>query len=213
MTACRSLRKIGHNDVLFRKESKLIARQLFTSFPNYRRRFCRVMGDAWGVVRIQRTTGSATATKFPGCSMFVFPVCVYSTRRGTWHVNVSNETHRVYVARRTRVVVYLRAWIHVKIKLFKRISDPSRRRRSTVLNNLLLIIGSVCLCHGEHASYFLSPCDKRKHTDHAHQQAASQASTDSAWRHPVWLPHSSLGFQRPVGRRSYFDLHVQHYSD
>jgi len=26
---------------------------------------------------------------------------------------------------------------------------------------------------------------------------------DSAWRHLVWLPHSSLGFQRPVGRRSY----------
>ena len=33
------------------------------------------------------------------------------------------------------------------------------------------------------------------------QQAASHASTDTAWRHPVWLPHSSLGFQRPVGRR------------
>jgi len=40
--------------------------------------------------------------------------------------------------------------------------------------------------------YFLAPCDKRKHTGHAHQQAGSQASTDSAWRHPVWLPHSSL---------------------
>jgi len=40
-------------------------------------------------------------------------------------------------------------------------------------------------------------------TAYAHQQAASQASTDSACRHPVWLPHSSLGFQRPVGRRSY----------
>jgi len=51
--------------------------------------------------------------------------------------------------------------------------------------------------------YFLAPCDKRKHTVHAYQQAASQTSTDSAWRHPVWLPHSSLGFQRPVGRRSY----------
>jgi len=34
--------------------------------------------------------------------------------------------------------------------------------------------------------YFLAPCDKRKHTAHAHQQAANQASTDSAWRHPVW---------------------------
>jgi len=33
--------------------------------------------------------------------------------------------------------------------------------------------------------YFLAPCNKRKHTAHAHQQAASQASTDSAWRHPV----------------------------
>jgi len=51
--------------------------------------------------------------------------------------------------------------------------------------------------------YFLAPCDKRKHTGHAKQQAASHASTDSAWRHPVWLPHSSLGFQRPVGRRGY----------
>jgi len=51
--------------------------------------------------------------------------------------------------------------------------------------------------------YFLAPCDKRKHTAYAHQQAASPASTDSAWRHPVWLPHSSLGFQRPVRRRSY----------
>jgi len=51
--------------------------------------------------------------------------------------------------------------------------------------------------------YFLAPCDKRKHTVRAHQQAASQVSTDSTWRHPLWLPHSSLGFQRPVGRRSY----------
>jgi len=41
-------------------------------------------------------------------------------------------------------------------------------------------------------------CDKRKHTAHAHQQAASQASTDSAWRHPVRLPHSSLGFRVTV---------------
>jgi len=51
--------------------------------------------------------------------------------------------------------------------------------------------------------YFLAPCDKCKHTAHGHQQAASQASTDSAWRHSVWLPHSSLGFQRPAGRRNY----------
>jgi len=58
-------------------------------------------------------------------------------------------------------------------------------------------IGSVCLCH----CYFLAPCDKHKHTAHTHQQAASQASTDSAWRQPVWLPRSSLGFQRPVGLR------------
>ena len=66
---------------------------------------------------------------------------------------------------------------------------------------------SVCLCHGQHAvgdrRCFLSPCDKRKHTGHAHQQAASPASIDSAWRYPLWLPHSSLGLQRPVGRRSY----------
>ena len=34
-----------------------------------------------------------------------------------------------------------------------------------------------------------------------------------AWKHPVWLPQSSLGFQRPVGRRTYFASHVQHYSD
>ena len=70
-------------------------------------------------------------------------------------------------------------------------------------------IGSVCLCHGQHAigdrRYLLAPYDKRKHTGHAQQQAASHASTDSAWRHPVWLPHSSLGFQPPVGRRSYHD--------
>jgi len=73
-------------------------------------------------------------------------------------------------------------------------------------SHLILIIGSVCLCHCERLSvtcYFLAPCDKRKHTVHAHQQAASQASTDSAWRHLVWLPHSSLGFQRPVGCCSY----------
>ena len=73
--------------------------------------------------------------------------------------------------------------------------------------NLYFKIGSVCLCHGQHAvgdrRYFLAPCDKCKHTGHAQQQAASQASTDSTWRHPVWLPHSSLGFQRPVGCRSY----------
>jgi len=62
--------------------------------------------------------------------------------------------------------------------------------------NLILIIGSVCLCHCERLSvpcYFLAPCDNCKHTAHADQQAASQASTDSAWRHPVWLLHSSLG--------------------
>jgi len=51
--------------------------------------------------------------------------------------------------------------------------------------------------------YFLAPCDKRKHTAHAHQQAASQASIHSAWRHPVWLLHSSLGLEHPVGCRSH----------
>ena len=50
--------------------------------------------------------------------------------------------------------------------------------------------------------YFVAPCDKRKHTAHNHQQAASQASTDSACRHPVWLPHSSLGFQRPIATQT-----------
>jgi len=70
------------------------------------------------------------------------------------------------------------------------------------MNIQLIKTGSVCLCHGDRR-YFLAPCDKRKHTAHVHQQAASHASTDSAWRHLVWLPHNSLGFQRPVGRRSY----------
>jgi len=74
--------------------------------------------------------------------------------------------------------------------------------------DLILIIGSFCQCHCERLSvpcYFLAPCDKRKHIAHAHQEAANQASTDSAWRHPMWLPHSSLDFQRPVyaDRRSY----------
>ena len=68
-------------------------------------------------------------------------------------------------------------------------------------------IGSVCLCHGHHAigdrRYFLAHCDKHKHTGYAQQQADSQASTDCIWRYPVWLPHSSLCFQCPVGRRSY----------
>jgi len=50
--------------------------------------------------------------------------------------------------------------------------------------NLYFKIGSVCLSHGQHAigdrRYFLAPCDKHKHTGHSQQQAASQASTDSA---------------------------------
>jgi len=66
--------------------------------------------------------------------------------------------------------------------------------------NILKSEASVCATVRR---YFLAPCDKRKHTGHAQQQAASQASTDSAWRHPMWIPHSSLRFQRPVGRRSY----------
>jgi len=74
--------------------------------------------------------------------------------------------------------------------------------------NLIIKIGIVCLYHCQHTigdrRYCLAPCDKHKHTGHAHQQAATQASTDSAWRYPVWLAHSSLGFQCPV---------VQHYSD
>ena len=73
-----------------------------------------------------------------------------------------------------------------------------------IIQYLYFKIGSICLCYAisDHR-YFLVPCNKRKHTGHAHQQAASQATTDSACRHPVWLPHSSLGFQRPVRRRSY----------
>jgi len=59
---------------------------------------------------------------------------------------------------------------------------------------------SVCLSV---PCYFLAPCNKRKHTAHPHQQAANHASTDSACRHPVWLPHSSLGFQCHAGRRNY----------
>jgi len=70
----------------------------------------------------------------------------------------------------------------------------------------------ICHCHGQHAigdrRYFLAPCDKRKQTGHSHQPAASQASTDSAWRHPVWLPHSSLRFQRPVGRVTQNDASI-----
>jgi len=35
----------------------------------------------------------------------------------------------------------------------------------------IIKIGSVCLCHGQHAigdrRYFLAPFDKRKHTGHA----------------------------------------------
>ena len=51
--------------------------------------------------------------------------------------------------------------------------------------------------------YLQAPCDEHKHTGHAQQQAASQANTDSACGHPVWLPHSSVGFQHPAGHRSY----------
>jgi len=49
---------------------------------------------------------------------------------------------------------------------------------------LILTIGSLCLFHCERLpvpyATFLAPGDKRKHTAHVHQQAASQASTDSA---------------------------------
>jgi len=41
---------------------------------------------------------------------------------------------------------------------------------------------SVCATVRHH---FLAPCDKRKHTGHTQQQAASQVSTDSACRHPL----------------------------
>jgi len=71
---------------------------------------------------------------------------------------------------------------------------------SYTTNRNRLSVPTVCLCH---AILSIVPCDKHEHTAHAHQQAASQASTDSARRHHVWLPHSSLGFQRPAGRRSY----------
>jgi len=63
--------------------------------------------------------------------------------------------------------------------------------------HLYFKIGSVCLSVSHDCRYFLAPCDKRKYTGHAHQQAASHASTDSACRHPVWLP---------------FYSHVQHYA-
>jgi len=58
--------------------------------------------------------------------------------------------------------------------------------------------------------YFLAACDKCRHTGHAHQQADSHTSMDPACRHPVWLPHSSLGFQPPVGRRSYHNKPPSH---
>jgi len=45
--------------------------------------------------------------------------------------------------------------------------------------------------------YFPAPYDKREHTGHGQQQAASQASTDSACRHPVWLPHMQSRFPAP----------------
>ena len=38
--------------------------------------------------------------------------------------------------------------------------------------------------------YFLAPCDKHKHIAHTHQQAASQASMDSSWRHAIRWKHS-----------------------
>jgi len=37
----------------------------------------------------------------------------------------------------------------------------NRFLHSYILVNHILIIGSVYLCHAEHASYFLSPCDNR----------------------------------------------------
>ena len=83
---------------------------------------------------------------------------------------------------------------------------PRRQRTDVESNDDAVKSGSLLYKNRKRLSvscYFLAPCDKRKHTAHAHQQAASQASMDSAWRHPMWLPHSSLGFQRPVGRRSY----------
>ena len=89
--------------------------------------------------------------------------------------------------RNLKIGVYLpKLWSKIKCLVFREsVSYTNNRKRLSV------------------PCYFLAPCDKRKHTGHAHQQAASQASTDSAWRHPVWLPHSRVGFQRPVGRRSY----------
>jgi len=37
---------------------------------------------------------------------------------------------------------------------------PGARRVAKALAGYhILIIGSVCLCHGEHASYFLAPCE------------------------------------------------------
>ena len=67
----------------------------------------------------------------------------------------------------------------------------------------IMKIRSVCLCHGQHAigdcRYFLAPCDKRKHTGHAQQQPPARPA-QIPLGDTVWLSHSSLGFQRPVGR-------------
>jgi len=88
---------------------------------------------------------------------------------------------------------------------------------------LIIKIGSVCLCriclcHADHAigdrRYFVAPCDKRKHTGYAHQQAASHASTDSAWiplcgYRTLVLVSSALYAVVATTTNS----HVQHYSD
>jgi len=96
-----------------------------------------------------------------------------------------------------------RVWWHQEI--------PQLLQKSLQLQGDICMLGwtDICILKSEAfvcamvCRYFLVPCDKRKHTGHAQQQARTQASTDSACRHPVWLTHSSLGFQHPVGHRSF----------
>jgi len=72
---------------------------------------------------------------------------------------------------------------------------------------VVLSIGRVCLCHGQHAigdrRYFLGLCDNKPP---ARPARIPLGNTLCGYRTVV------SGFQRPVGRRSYQCV-VEHYSD
>jgi len=115
----------------------------------------------------------------------VKPVCI-RVRAVVWAYGRGQTDRQTDTQTRVTTIHFALSTTHAKCNNWKRLSVSrlsvprcARNRRSPLLSSALW------------------------HTGHAHQQAASHASTDSAWRHPVWLPHSSLGFQRPVGRRSY----------